>query len=382
LLARAKLSVLLADRHAFPRDKACGDALLPDAMAALERLGVLERVLEGGLALDVLRVHSPGGHHADIRGRFAALPRRALDDLLREEAVRAGARFVPRAEAEGPITAGNAVGGARLRGPGGEAWDVKASATILATGASPGPLRAFGASAREEPDAFAIRAYLPAPPALAEEHRRLAIVYERSICPAYGWVFALPDGRFNIGAGWIGRGPGTREKPPHLRRLLRAFIEAFPPARDIVRASGSEPEVRGAPIRTSFGRDGAGRRGLLVAGEAAGLTYPFTGEGIGKAIESGMLAAEALLRRFAAPAGDPPGAHADYGRAARAAFGARFATYRRAQAWVASPWLCDLLCRRAAREGWVRRQIEGMIAETANPRSLFSPWGLARVLVG
>ena len=37
------------------------------------------------------------------------------------------------------------------------------------------------------------------------------------------------------------------------------------------------------------------RPGLLVVGEAAGLTYSFSGEGIGKALESGLLAAEVVL---------------------------------------------------------------------------------------
>ncbi|WP_153305383.1 FAD-dependent oxidoreductase, partial [Variovorax soli] len=34
VLARAGLDVLLCDRHAFPRDKVCGDGLIPDAHRA------------------------------------------------------------------------------------------------------------------------------------------------------------------------------------------------------------------------------------------------------------------------------------------------------------------------------------------------------------
>ncbi len=382
VLARAGLSVVLTDRREFPRDKSCGDALLPDAIGALERLGIAGRALAGGLTLDLLRVHSPGGHRAEIRGSFASLERRTLDDHLRDEAVRAGARFLAPLRAEGPLASGETVRGARFTARGGGAEAIEASVTILATGAAPGPLRAFGASPRPDPDAFALRAYLDVPERVAEEHRLLTIVYERSICPAYGWLFALPGGRFNVGAGWIRPGRLRGARPPRLGGLFRDFVEAFPAARDLVRAAGSRTALAGAPIRTSFGTDPPGRHGMLVVGEAAGLTYPFTGEGIGKSIESGMLAAVILVRRFAAPDGDPPGAHADYARAAHSAYDARFAAYRTAQRWVASPPLCDLLCRRAARGGWVRSQIEGMIAETSNPRALFSPWGLARILAG
>ena len=43
-LARAGLDVRLADQHAFPRDKTCGDGLIPDAHAALRRLGAYDAV--------------------------------------------------------------------------------------------------------------------------------------------------------------------------------------------------------------------------------------------------------------------------------------------------------------------------------------------------
>ena len=43
-LAKANLSVGLFDKAVFPRDKICGDALIPDAHDALEKLGLLERV--------------------------------------------------------------------------------------------------------------------------------------------------------------------------------------------------------------------------------------------------------------------------------------------------------------------------------------------------
>ncbi|MDP9044047.1 MAG: FAD-dependent oxidoreductase, partial [Pseudomonadota bacterium] len=44
-LARAGCDVVLIDQHAFPRDKVCGDGLIPDAHHALRRLGVLDAVM-------------------------------------------------------------------------------------------------------------------------------------------------------------------------------------------------------------------------------------------------------------------------------------------------------------------------------------------------
>ena len=51
-LARRGLHVVLVDQHAFPRDKVCGDGLIPDAHHALRKLGVrlgdLVRVMRSG----------------------------------------------------------------------------------------------------------------------------------------------------------------------------------------------------------------------------------------------------------------------------------------------------------------------------------------------
>ena len=44
-LARAGVDVVLVDHHAFPREKVCGDGLIPDAHRALRRLGVLDGVM-------------------------------------------------------------------------------------------------------------------------------------------------------------------------------------------------------------------------------------------------------------------------------------------------------------------------------------------------
>ena len=42
-LARAGFDVVLVDQQAFPRDKVCGDGLIPDAHHALRRLGLLRK---------------------------------------------------------------------------------------------------------------------------------------------------------------------------------------------------------------------------------------------------------------------------------------------------------------------------------------------------
>src|SRR5262245_4834748 len=115
VLAQGGLDVVLADRHSFPRDKACGDALIPDALAALRRLGLHERVLDGARSLGALDIYAPGGARVRLAGPAACLPRVVLDDALRRAAESAGARFLGRHLLAAPVESAGAVRGAVLR---------------------------------------------------------------------------------------------------------------------------------------------------------------------------------------------------------------------------------------------------------------------------
>ncbi len=381
VLARRGLEVLLVDRHEFPRDKVCGDALLPDATAALDRLGLLERVLSQAMAIDTLTVQAPNGKQVDLHARFATLRRIVLDDVLRQASSAAGARFLAPFTALGPIGGSEVVRGARICRVGArEEVAVEAPLTILATGASVGALRAFGAGGGEAASAVAARAYFDVPPALGHTLGRLIIVYEKTICPAYGWLFPVPGGACNVGVGTV-QTTGARGRQRSLFALWDAFLESFPPARELKRVSKQLGPPRGAAIRSSFRGTDPGRPGLLVAGEAAGLTYPLTGEGIGKAIASGILAAEICLEALRAGGRGAADTARRYAPEARAAFARRFEGYRTAQAWMSIPWVCNFICGRASPGSFARRQLEGLVTEATDPRSLFSLSGFLRALV-
>jgi flavin-dependent dehydrogenase len=100
--------VVLVDQHAFPRDKVCGDGLIPDAHAALRRLGVLDEVMAQAQPVTHVRCVGPRGGRVDVPGTLAVLPRRELDDILLRAAVRAGCAAVHAGALRGP--AGGAAG--------------------------------------------------------------------------------------------------------------------------------------------------------------------------------------------------------------------------------------------------------------------------------
>lgn len=380
-LAQAGLDVVLADRRAFPRDKACGDALIPDALAVLARLGLHDVVASRARRLGALDIYSPGGHRVRVAGPSACLPRAVLDDLLREAAVIAGARFLGRRVLAAPIESKGAIGGAVFDDLGaGGSVRIEAAVTLLATGAAAGPLQTFGVCERVEPSALAGRVYVQAEPDAAAELDALCISFDRAVCPGYGWIFPGPHGVVNVGAGFFEDGPPPTVRNLHL--LLERFVATFPPAAKLWRRARPLGPMVGAPLRTGLRGARLHRKGLLVTGEAAGLTYAFSGEGIGKAMAGALLAAGVVARVLVERAIEPRAMGAVYEGELRGALSARFAGYDLAQRRLAHPRVADLLARRARPGAYAQRALEAVFNEAAAPRALFSPWGLLRALVG
>jgi menaquinone-9 beta-reductase len=378
-LARGGQRVLLVDQQTFPRDKVCGDGLIPDAHAALARLGVAEEVAARARAVSHVACIGPRGGRVAVPGRLAVLPRRELDDILCRAAVRAGARFEAPWRFEGLLQDGDRCIGARLRGPGGP-QAVACRWLVLATGAVPQALLAAGLCERRTPSGMALRGHVRHP-ALAQRLGTMEVVWHRALAPGYGWIFPGPDGLFNIGVGLTdshaadAAGHGHKRKF-NLHQIFETFCRVHPTARELMAGGERVGELKGAPLRFSLAGARWSAPGVLVTGEAAGSTYSLTGEGIGKAMETGLLAAEALL------------AHGQDDAAARRAYDAslaalrpKFALYEKANRINAHPWLADLLIWRARRHPGLVRRMSGVLDETYAPTNLVSPRKLLRLLL-
>ena len=319
VLARAGRDVVLVDKARFPRDKCCGDALTTGALRGLEALGLDPARVPSWQRVEDVWMRSPSGRTVGYplprgRGTYAAVARRAdLDAALLDVARAAGVR----------VHDGQALVRARCRpGDGTVELDVDGMGSLMtryAVGADGmwSPLRkALGAAdeAGYLGEWHAFRQYFTG---VGNLGRELWVWFDADLLPGYAWSFPLPGGRANVGFG-IRRRPGVTTHTmraqwvdvlsrPHIRRVLgdTAVPEAAHKAWPI-------------PARLSSSTLwAAGGRGLF-AGDAARATDPMTGEGIGQALETGMLAAGAIL---SAGAMRPGVAAARYERAVRRGIG-------------------------------------------------------------
>jgi flavin-dependent dehydrogenase len=222
---------------------------------------------------------------------------------------------------------------------------------------------------------LALRGYYRLRPEVPEDI--LHIWYERPVLPGYAWIFPVGDHVFNVGAG-IFRGRGRAS--PNLRDVFDRFRGECAQAREMLEGATTLEPVRGAPLRTNLEGCELARDHLLVVGEAAGSTFSFSGEGIGKAMETALLAAHAAT---AALASGRFGARdlAAYPEAVAAKLRAKYSHYAAAERWLRFPVVVNLIAWRAARSRELGRLLSDILNERRDPTDLLSLKGFARAAV-
>jgi geranylgeranyl reductase family protein len=295
-LVRRGRGVLLLDRHAFPRDKVCGDGIPPGTIELLGRIGVAEKIRAAGFcAVHRIRIGSPSGRTWETGFRakrpgleFYVAPRLRFDALLHEHAVECGAEFL-RATATGPVFGENGcVTGVRVRDDSGE-HEIRARAVIAADGATSAIARAL--SERKAPPhhrCVAIRAYADG---FDVEPDTVEFYFDRRFVPGYAWVFPVAARCANVGV--IMRADRFKVGEASLRELLDEFLAA-PRMRGRSRAAALRDEATWQlPLAVDPWR-ARSFPGALLAGDAGGFVDPLTGEGIHFAVASGMIAADVV----------------------------------------------------------------------------------------
>lgn len=110
------------------------------------------------------------------------------------------------------------------------------------------------------------------------------------VLPGYLWVFPLPNNMANVGVGVLSA--KVKKSNINLKLALEKAITENPHLKDRFKDARLTGGIQGWGLPLgSKKRNLSGDRFLLV-GDAASLIDPFSGEGIGNALVSGMFAAE------------------------------------------------------------------------------------------
>src|SRR3954454_15014309 len=231
-------------------------------------------------------------------GYSLARPRRDLDAMLARHAAAAGARVHHEVTVTEPLLddAGRVAGVHAQVGADKEPHTWTAPLVVSAEGLSGRLAKSLGLVRREDrPLGVAVRRYIQTP---RTHDAYLDISFDLSAdgpdadsMPGYGWSFGMGDGTANVGFGLLDTRRATTSDH---RATFRRWLATLPPEWQLDEEHALTP-VRGAGLPMALHRGPAYTRGLLLAGDSAGLVNPFNGEGISYAMETGRMAAEAAV---------------------------------------------------------------------------------------
>ncbi len=275
-LARAGRSVVLLDRAG--RIKPCGGAVPP---RLIEEFEIPDALLVAHVT--AARMISPAERRVDMPidgGYVGMVDREVFDEWLRSRAAAAGATRVTgtfrglERDADGTSIV-------VCEMPEGGVARIRARAVIGADGANSAVARAIGAE--EVPYVFAYHEIVRSPKDGAADFdaKRCDVYYQGRLSPDfYAWIFPHGD-TTSIGVGTANKGFSLRTAVGALR--ADTGLDRV----DTVRREGAPIPLK--PLkRWDNGRD------VVLAGDAAGVVAPASGEGIYYAMTGGRLAAEAV----------------------------------------------------------------------------------------
>jgi menaquinone-9 beta-reductase len=277
-LRQAGVDVLVVDAAVFPRDKVCGGWVTPQVFA---ELGIDPVEYRQGRTLQPITGFRCGfvGGRREIETRYAdpvsyGIRRCEFDQyLLRRSNARVmqGTPIVRIQRAGGHWIVNDTIRTRMLVGAGGQFCSVA---------------RHMNGPANLAPLVVAQEAEFPIdePASVAIEHDVPELYFSRDL-NGYGWCVRKQE-YLNLGFGRLGG-----QALPKASEVFAAFLKARRKIGPGVawRWRGHAYALYGLPHRRIVDE------GLVLVGDAAGLAYPQSGEGIRPAVESGLLAAATIV---------------------------------------------------------------------------------------
>ena len=379
-LSRAGIRHTIFDAATFPRDKVCGDALSGKVVQTLKKLDpdlVDEMAARPQQFLGSWGVSfvAPNGNRLDVpfrrgdRGHTSApgyLARRLDFDAFLVEHLNpstADIRFGTRVKDIEYVPEGVRITFQKN----GREGRCLAQLVIGAEGIRSLVAKKF-AGHKGDPKHYcsAIRAYYEN---VADMHpdNFIELYFFRDVLPGYLWVFPLPNGLANVGVGMLSA--NMKRKKKNLKEMLVEAIESEPLLKDRFKDARLVGEIAGWGLPLGSKRRNLSGERFLLTGDAASLIDPFSGEGIGNALVSAMIASELTAeavhqRRFSAEF------LSAYDRQIYERLWHELSLSHAMQKWGRIQWLFNMVVNKAVKSPTFRETISAMF-EDIDLRSRF-----------
>jgi flavin-dependent dehydrogenase len=218
------------------------------------------------------------------------IPRRKLDQALLDFALARGVKLLERTRARDATVGRHGVTVACVHRD--HRLAVQARVVLAGDGSIASFSRRIGL-VQERPNVIAARTYVRGDRLDVDAYHAFFLPH---LLPSYGWIFPVASGLFNVGVGI----PSSklRKEGMNLKCLLSDFLSSHYAKQVIGTCRQVEPARAHALRMPGLRPDQLAAERALAIGDAASLANPLSGEGIGPALDSGMIAAEHVCLAF------------------------------------------------------------------------------------
>lgn len=304
-LSKAGIAHVIIDKEVFPRDKVCGDGCSGKTALVLKRANPawVDEIMDAPdsyLPSFGITFVAPNGKPLDIpftkdrkpetKAPGFTVPRLIFDNYLFQKldnqyaTIFQGARITNITHANGKVTI--------LLSHGENEYEIEAPVIVGADGDKSLVRKTFlNKSNTAKSYAVGLRAYYEG---VADLHKDnfIELHFLPEVLPGYFWIFPLPNGTANVGVGILSE--VVRSKNINLREQMLAAIETNPAISHRFANAKLQGKIQGWGLPLAMEREPISGDNFILTGDAASLIDPFSGEGIGNALYSGMLAADAI----------------------------------------------------------------------------------------
>ena len=381
-LSKAGIGHAILDKATFPRDKVCGDGISGKSTYVLrtagegwlqELFGKTSKVL----ASDGITFVAPSGQRLDIiyedKGQAfppgLVAPRLFFDHFLLE---RLNPHFASIYQGISNLQLTKTATGWEITfWQNGEAV-MLTTPLLLGADGDKSQLRKMVVQDSEntKSDSVGLRAYYSGVKDLCPDGK-IELHFIKSLLPGYFWIFPLPNGRANVGLGM----PASliRKEKINLRARLQTLLAEHPELKHRFAHASLEGKIEGWGLPMTQSKEPICGNGWLLLGDAAGLIDSFTGEGIGNALFSGMLAAQAVEAATVAGNYSEAFLKAGYQDVVYRKLWSEMRTSIILQKLTRYPWLFSFVVRKAHKSPTLKATMVSMLSDTDLRKQMRSP---------
>ncbi|MFW9821193.1 MAG: NAD(P)/FAD-dependent oxidoreductase [Candidatus Thorarchaeota archaeon] len=298
-LAQKGIIPLVLEKMEFPRDKICGDAFPQRAQIHLERMGILQKLVEekkgrwaaqGGIVSPSGIVYT-GDSYVETKSHLViSVKRKIIDEMLIKTAVKKGANLIENFSVK-EVSFNANEGYWTIYQKEGANQTYHAKILILADGASSHIAQTLGI-VKDPPQAVCSRAYVKAGTYDYDEDG--VCVITKDLVPGYCALMKEADGDLVFCCYII---PFGKNRTDNLYQIHHDIIQNDPYISKALGPKAELEEMKAAPIRFG-GVTQSYDNHLLLIGDAAGMIDPLTGEGLQYAMDAAEIAANTIFEAF------------------------------------------------------------------------------------